>query len=77
MKFEIRGYFLFYNPFKMSRKRRNYPSHFKAKAKVAMAAIYGDEALSELARRYNSGVYYLAAEESENQQPARVTFNLS
>ncbi len=35
----------------MSRKRRNHSSDFKAK--VAMAAIKGDETLSELARRYN------------------------
>ena len=34
----------------MSRKRRNHSPDFKAK--VALAAIKGDETLSELARRY-------------------------
>ena len=34
----------------MSRKRRNHAPDFKAK--VALAAIKGDETLSELARRY-------------------------
>mgnify|MGYP000392037686 CR=1 FL=1 len=34
----------------MSRKRRNHSLDFKAK--VALAAIKGDETLSELARRY-------------------------
>jgi transposase-like protein len=35
----------------MSRKRRNHSPDFKSK--VAIAAIKGDETLSELARRYN------------------------
>jgi transposase-like protein len=35
----------------MSRKRRNHSPEFKSK--VAIAAIKGDETLSELARRYN------------------------
>jgi transposase len=35
----------------MSRKRRNHSPDFKAK--VAMAAIKGDETLNELAQRYN------------------------
>ena len=35
----------------MSRKRRNHSPDFKSK--VALAAIKGDETLSELARRYN------------------------
>ena len=34
----------------MSRKRRNHSPDFKAK--VALAAIKGDETLSELAKRY-------------------------
>jgi transposase-like protein len=34
----------------MSRKRRNHSPDFKAK--VALAAVKGDETLSELARRY-------------------------
>lgn len=34
----------------MSRKRRNHSSEFKAK--VALAAVKGDETLSELARRF-------------------------
>ncbi len=34
----------------MSRKRRNHSPDFKSK--VALAAIKGDETLSELARRY-------------------------
>ncbi len=35
----------------MSKKRRNHSPDFKSK--VAIAAIKGDETLSELARRYN------------------------
>jgi transposase len=35
----------------MSKKRRNHSPDFKSK--VALAAIKGDETLSELARRYN------------------------
>jgi len=35
----------------MSRKRRNHSPEFKSK--VALAAIKGDETLSELSRRYN------------------------
>ena len=35
----------------MSRKRRNHSPDFKSK--VAIAAIKGDQTLSELARRYN------------------------
>ena len=35
----------------MSRKRRNHSPDFKSK--VAIAAIKGDETLSELSRRYN------------------------
>lgn len=35
----------------MSKKRRNHSPEFKSK--VALAAIKGDETLSELARRYN------------------------
>lgn len=35
----------------MSRKRRNHSPEFKSK--VAMAAIKGDQTLSELAQRYN------------------------
>lgn len=35
----------------MSRKRRNHSPQFKSK--VALAAIKGDETLSELARRYD------------------------
>ena len=35
----------------MSRKRRNHSPEFKSK--VALAAIKGDETLSQLARRFN------------------------
>jgi len=35
----------------MSRKRRNHSPDFKSK--VAIAAVKGDETLSELSRRYN------------------------
>lgn len=37
----------------MSKKRRNHSATFKSK--VALAAIKGDETLSELSRRYNVG----------------------
>lgn len=37
----------------MSKKRRNHSATFKSK--VALAALKGDETLSELSRRYNVG----------------------
>jgi len=41
----------------MSRKRRTHSPDFKAK--VALAAIKGDETLSELARRYQINDDYI------------------
>ena len=42
----------------MSRRRRTHSPDFKAK--VAMAAIKGDETLSELARRYQINANLIA-----------------